>query len=293
MQQAVDEVVNAARPRWKDEAEARGVTIEITVDVGDVPPIAGSASGLHDVLLNLLMNAVDALAGGGRILIRARAVAEDVELVVQDTGVGMDEQVRRRVFEPFFTTRMEVGTGLGLSTAHSTVTQWGGTIEVASERGQGSAFTLRLPIWQGEAQQECRRPAEVDVVVPSSTGSSRILVAEDEGVVQLMLAAVLEKAGHEVDVVADGPAALDRVERGRYQVAIIDLGMPGLPGDQVGLAIKRRDPKVATILITGWTLDGDDPRLATFDQCLRKPFSPRQVETAVARAVAMRAGQRS
>lgn len=293
VQQAVDEAVDAARPRWKDEAEARGVKVEIAVEIGDVPPIAGTPSGLHDVLLNLLLNAVDAVAGGGQILIRARAVEECVELVVQDTGVGMHEQVRRRVFEPFFTTRMEVGTGLGLSTAHSTVTQWGGSIEVDSERGQGSTFTLRLPIWQGTREQESPPSVEVDAGVAPALASSRILVAEDEAVVQLMLVSVLEKAGHEVDVEGDGRAALDRVEPGRYQVAIIDLGMPGLPGDQVASAIKRRDPKVATILTTGWILDGDDPRLAAFDHCLQKPFSPKQAETAVARAVAICSGERS
>ena len=284
LRQAVDEAVQAARPRWKDEAEARGVTIEIAVEVGDLPSIAGSASGLHDVLLNLLLNAVDAMAAGGQIRIRAREVSGNVELSVDDTGVGMHEQVRRRVFEPFFTTRMEVGTGLGLSTAHSTVTQWGGTIEVTSERGEGSTFTLTLPIWRGEPLQEDPPPPEPKAAVPTSAEPCRILVAEDEGVVQVMLATVLESAGHEVDVVGDGPTALDCVEPGLYQVAIIDLGMPGLPGDQVASAIKRRDSEVATILITGWVMDPGDPRLEDFDQCLQKPVTPKQVVAAVARA---------
>ena len=144
---AVQEAVQAAQPRWKDEPESRGVAIEVVTELEGVPPIRGTQAGLHDILLNLLFNAVDAMPEGGRITIGAQAVEEGVQITLADTGVGMDDETCRRVFEPFFTTKADVGSGLGLSTIHGAITRWEGAIEVESRPGQGTAFTLRLPIW--------------------------------------------------------------------------------------------------------------------------------------------------
>ena len=140
----VMEAVRTARPKWKDEPESRGISLEVTTDLEAVPPILGTESGLHDILLNLLLNAVDAMPEGGTIEIGTEAVEEGVRLTVRDTGVGMDEETRMQVFEPFFTTKMDVGTGLGLSTVYGTVTRWGGSIEVESSPGRGATFSIYL-----------------------------------------------------------------------------------------------------------------------------------------------------
>jgi PAS domain S-box-containing protein len=122
----VREAVQAVRPRWKDEAEAKGLAIEVVTRLRDVPPIRGSVSGLHDLLTNLQFNAVDALPAGGTITIETQWVDEQVHLTFRDTGSGMAEETRRRVFEPFFTTKLDVGSGLGLSIGYNTVQHWGG-----------------------------------------------------------------------------------------------------------------------------------------------------------------------
>ena len=110
------------------------------------PPIQGTEDGLREVLVNLLLNAVDAMPQGGTITIHTQFVETDVQVSVSDTGVGMDEDTRMRAFEPFFTTKADVGSGLGLSTANNIVTRWGGEIQVDSEPGKGSTFTLRFPV---------------------------------------------------------------------------------------------------------------------------------------------------
>ena len=114
----VEEAVAAARLRWKDEAEAQGISIEVTVRLKDIPAVRAAPMELHQVLVHLIFNAVDAMPDGGKIDISTRAAGERVALQVQDTGIGMDEETQKQIFEPFFTTRQDVGSGLGLSVAY-------------------------------------------------------------------------------------------------------------------------------------------------------------------------------
>jgi PAS domain S-box-containing protein len=136
-----------ARPRWKDQAEAQGIHIEVVTELEEVPAICGTQPELDDVFLNLLFNAVDAMPSGGTLTFRSQAAGDEVLLSITDTGIGMDEETKRKVFEPFFTTKMNVGTGLGLSTVHGTIQRWNGSIEVESLPGEGTTFFLRLPTW--------------------------------------------------------------------------------------------------------------------------------------------------
>lgn len=117
--------IEAARPRWKDEPESWGIAIVVVTEIGDLPPIQATESGLHDIFTNLLFNGIDALPEGGTVRVETKLLADTVELTVSDNGVGMDAATRQRVFEPFFTTKAAVGTGLGLSIVNSTVILWG------------------------------------------------------------------------------------------------------------------------------------------------------------------------
>jgi signal transduction histidine kinase len=150
--QAVDvnrrvwESVELAKTRWRDEAETRGISIEMITELGEVSPVSGDPAQFSDLVLSLLFNAIDAMPEGGTITVSTCATQDDVVcLTVSDTGVGMDEGIRRHVFEPLFTTKVDVGSGLGLSTAYGTVVRSGGTMEVESEVGRGTTFTIRLP----------------------------------------------------------------------------------------------------------------------------------------------------
>ena len=298
--------MQAAQPRWKDESEAKGVSIRVVFDLDEgLPEIQGTEVGLHNILINLLFNAVDAMPEGGEIRITTRRretpppspppegegreqiappsplgkgdgglglsdfivhpSGEWVEVVVGDTGIGMDEKTRRRVFEPFFTTKLDVGTGLGLATVYGTVTRWGGLIDVESAPGRGATFTLLLPVWTAP---------EVGTQGPAGARRARrgrVLVVEDDRVVLDLLSDLLS-ADHEVEMVQSGAEALGRFAPGCYDMVLIDLGMPEMPGDQVAREMRRMDACVATVLITGWELGEADPRLSGFDFHVRKPF---------------------
>lgn len=145
--------------RWCEQPQRAGIHIGLDCALGDLPPICGTESGVHEIVANLVFNAVEAMPEGGQIRIRAATDEGYVRLSFSDTGRGMDEETRRRAFEPFFTTKAAVGSGLGLSSLHGMVTHWGGRAEVESEVGTGTTFRLWFPVWrQREHQGRGQRP---------------------------------------------------------------------------------------------------------------------------------------
>jgi PAS domain S-box-containing protein len=277
--QVVQQAVQTARPRWKDEPESRGIAIDVVTRWGDVPLIQGTEAGLHGILTNFIFNAVDAMPEGGTITIETQHTENHVEIVFSDAGSGMNEETKRRIFEPFFTTKMDLGTGLGLSTVYRTVTNWGGTIEVDSTSGEGTTFTLRFPVWTEEVAEKEGK------VAAQSTRSGKILVVDDDEEICGLLSRLLDEH-HEVEALTDGRRALERVAPGKYDVAMIDLGMSGISGDQLMRQIKNIDPQVTTVLITGWDLSDTDTRASSFDFHITKPFDDLdEVEGVVARAI--------
>ncbi|MBT4500703.1 MAG: PAS domain S-box protein [Gemmatimonadetes bacterium] len=285
LEAVVKEAIETTRPRWKDQAESRGIAVEVRTNLEVVPPICATRTRLCDMLINLVFNALDALPKGGRIDIGTRLIGELVELRVRDDGVGMDEDTQRRIFEPFFTTKADVGTGLGLSTVYNTVVQWNGSIEVDSALGKGTTVVMRFPAHREGGGEERVAEEESDVAA-----RGRLLIVDDDEIVIDFLGSLLSKE-HQVEAVVDGREALERFTRGRYQVALIDLSMPELPGDQVAKRMKREDPDIVTVLITGWELEPDDPRMACFDFVLIKPFSLLNVEVLITRSLALRASR--
>jgi PAS domain S-box-containing protein len=145
MSELAREVLELVRPRWQDESQLRGIAIEVSADLGEVPAVAGDPAALREVLVNLLLNAIDALPRGGRIMVRTWASGPWVCGAVSDTGAGMPEAVRARALEPFFTTKGVKSTGLGLSVAYGIVQQHGGDLTIESG-GQGTTVTVRLPV---------------------------------------------------------------------------------------------------------------------------------------------------
>ncbi len=248
-------------------------------------------SHLEQILLNLAVNANDAMPGGGQLLVatddvtldapvvRMHAVVPEgtyVRLTVQDSGVGMPREVLDRVFEPFFTTKeVGKGTGLGLSTVYGIVKQSQGHIEVESDPGQGTSFRVYLP-WV-TAGPEPAKPARVSP--PSGTGRprpARILVVEDEPAVRGLIRRTLAAASHDVLTAADGREALDAVGDGPpIDLLVSDVIMPGMRGTNVAAALRERLPDLPVLFLSGYT----GPR--NFDQefpgpradFLQKPFT--------------------
>ena len=261
----IEDAIAAARPRWKDEPQAQGNAITIHRNLSSVHMIKGTRTGLFDVLINLLFNAIDAMPDGGDIHLSTQQAPTHVLLEIRDNGQGMDPETIKRAFEPFFTTKIQTGTGLGLSTSLATLKEWGGDLTVHSAPDGGATFTLHLPLWQGSLP-----PVHSTTPATSST-RGQVLVVDDDESVRAALHHILADH-HDVRLAASSEEALKGFVPGRYDVVVVDLGMPQMPGDQLATEIRKRDPAVATILITGWTLESSDVRAASFDQILSKPL---------------------
>ena len=277
LNEAIQEAARVSRPRWRDEPEARGVAIDLALRLGEVDPIRGTWAGLQDIIINLLFNAVDAMPEGGTIRIATEAARDGARLTFEDTGIGMNEETRRRVFEPFFTTKPEVGTGLGLSTVFGTVGRWGGAVEVDSEPNRGTRFTFLLPGWEGEPQ--------ATETVPPQEPSATVLIVDDDGTVCDLLGRVLAD-GCIAKTASSAEEAVTRAKAGGVDAAVIDLGMPGVPGDRISAAVKAADPSISTVLMTGWDLGELGDRAEAFDFRIQKPFQDlTEVREIVMRAV--------
>jgi len=269
LNELIRQTVNITQPRWKDIPQERGVVIEVVMDLGEVDIIHANPAELREMLINLIFNAVDAMPEGGTLTLRTRQEGQWVVIQVQDTGVGMSEEVKQRLFEPFFTTKGEQGTGLGLAMCYGIVQRHEGKIEVESEPGRGTTFTIRLPLGEAEPQ-----PGEEEEELPPVPPLSVLLIDDDEAV-RAVVGRMLRALGHKVDMAADGLEGLEKLHTRHYDLLITDLGMPGISGRDVAREARIHIPQVPIILLTGWgdkmRAEGEIPPEA--DIVLSKPVT--------------------
>ena len=246
----VRDAIAITRPRW-EEKHARGRhPLHLEILLGQVPLISGRQAALSEVMTNLILNAMDAMPEGGTLTIRTHTGAGGTAvIVVKDTGIGMPEVTRRRIFEPFFSTKGESGSGLGLSMAYSIVKRHGGEIEVDSAPGAGTIFTL---VFAGEPAVV--RDAQGDDARGAQGRAARVLLVDDEPKVRDTLAELLASTGHAVTPVAGGHAALTEFAPGRFDAVISNLGMAGMNGWELAERLRAADDSVAILFVTGWGL---------------------------------------
>lgn len=283
-------MVDLTRARWHDIPQQRGVVIELKTDLGaDLPTIAGFPAEIREALINLVFNAVDAMPQGGTVTLRTRVVPLEsglrmVQVEVSDNGSGMDEETRRRCLEPFFTTKGERGTGLGLAMVYGIAQRHGAHLRVDSVVGKGTTMGLDFPL-------PAMRPAAVPTAVPAMAPTGlRLLVVDDDPLLLSTLHEALTGDGHLVTTADLGQKAIDlfRAACGSehpYAAVITDLGMPHVDGRAVATAIKTRSPTTPVILLTGWgrrlTMEGDIP--PHVDCVLSKPPNLAELRQALAR----------
>ena len=276
----LEEATALTEPRWKSQAQGRGVNIKVVRDVEDVPVILGEAAAVREMLTNLIFNAVDAMPEGGTITMRARLDGDHVLLTVTDTGVGMSEEVRRRCLEPFFSTKDQQGTGLGLSLVHATVQRHRGTLTVDSEPGRGTTFNVRLPI-HGPA------PAAPAVEPAEASRRLRVLVVEDDPLVRMALTEQLSSQGHTVESATNGLEGLDKFMSGRFDLVLTDRAMPEMGGDQLATTIKQLAPNKPIIMLTGFgdlmNVKGERP--VAVDAVVSKPVTLDSLAEAIRQVV--------
>ena len=270
----IQHVLEFTRARWKDNAEAKGILFKIQKSLPHLHPVAGNASELREVFINLINNALDAMPEGGSIKVRSLRDDDQVVVQMEDTGRGIPRTLQDRIFDPFFTTKGPQSTGLGLSVSYGIINRHRGTITVDSREGQGTTFSISLPIFDEVVERREKERPQVSI-----QGKAKILVIEDEEEVRKLLAAILTENGHEVEVAFDGLQGIELFERQRFDLVLTDLGMPGLSGWQVAKKVKSIDEKVPVALITGWNvkLDESEMKKSGVDLVIQKPFQVSQV----------------
>ncbi len=294
----ISQVLDLTRVRWRDMPMQNGIVIDLNSELAqNLPAILGVESELREALTNLIFNAVDAMPDGGTLTLRTRATNSPPSLVgtgntvpassglviveVVDTGVGMTEDTRRRCLEPFFTTKGERGTGLGLAMVYGTVQRHNAEIEIDSAPGQGTTLRLIFPV-------PSATPTSPEIIAsPPTLARLRLLIIDDDPLIIKSLRDALESDGHEVVAAAGGQAGIDAFLQGQntsnpFTLVITDLGMPYVDGRRVAKAIKLASPSTPVIMLTGWgermAAEGDIPH--NVDIVLSKPPKLRDLRTA-------------
>jgi signal transduction histidine kinase/ActR/RegA family two-component response regulator len=264
----VQQSVKLSQPKWKDQALANGVAIEIKTELESVPSVAGHESELREVLTNLVFNAVDAMPKSGSITLRTKVDGDAVRLEVSDTGTGMTEDVRQRCLEPFFSTKGEKGSGLGLAMVYGIIRRLRGTIDITSAVGVGTTFSIRLPI-QAEAETGTEHDGHnMDGV------RLQVLVVDDDPLVGRVTGEYLRVAGHSVEVVGSAAEAIKRFNPERVHLVVTDHGMPHMTGRQLAGVIKKVSPETPVLLLTGGDqLEPEDTVSQAVDAELSKPLT--------------------
>jgi len=284
LNQLSQQVIELTRPRWRDISHQRGISVEVKLDFdANLPDVVGTESELREALTNLIFNAADAMPDGGVITVRTRVrsftpgrsrvqAPTHVVLEVSDTGTGMDEETRKRCLEPFYSTKGQRGTGLGLAMVYGVVQRHDGTIEIESAPGRGSTFRLVFPLREAPPTETGGASAVAAALPPL-----RILFVDDEPLLRELVKEILEFEGHLVEVADGGQAGLEAFRAARqrdqpFNVVVTDLGMPRLDGRQLTQILKRESPSTPILMMTGWgTLIRGEDLPAQVDGVLNKP----------------------
>jgi len=271
----------------------------VMVPAAELGAVRADASQIEQVIMNLAVNARDAMPSGGRLTIETSNVSVDEEharfhpplasgnyvmLAISDTGAGMDSETQSRIFEPFFTTKGPKGTGLGLSTVYGIVKQSGGYIWVYSEPGKGTTFKIYLPRVAELAQTAAAGTAPTESVMPEP-GTETILLVEDEANLRYLARQFLEKQGYRVIDAADGAVAMQIAvaQEGVIHLLLTDVIMPGMNGRELAQRISEIRPNVKILYMSGYTENviGRNGMLDAGIRLLQKPFTLRDLKSKV------------
>jgi PAS domain S-box-containing protein len=286
LERCLTEAAALTAPRWRNQALATGVTIRMETAVDSVlPPIVGDEPELREMLTNLIFNAVDAMPGGGTIAVRARADGDGVRVEVADSGVGMSDEVRLRCLEPFFSTKGQAGSGLGLSLVNAIVERHGATLEIESRPGAGTTISVRFP---PSARPEGLATGPEAEELPRRL---RVLVVEDERVVRKVISEQLLVDSHTVETATNGIEGLEKFMSGWFDLVVTDRAMPEMGGDQLAATIARVAPGKPIIMLTGFgdLMEAKGERPLGVSVVVSKPVTGDTLHRAILEATADRA----
>ena len=270
----VDQAIDFLTPRIKELRDKEGVVVDFNVDVEEVGEVLIDPEDLKEVLVNMLLNSLEAMPDGGTVTVCARREDEEVKIDIIDSGTGIPKSERSKIFDPFYTTKGVKASGLGLCVSKGIVQNCGGAIALESEEGKGTKFTIRLPL---RTSPEAVKPDEGDkhitepIAIPQAL---KVLIVDDEFIIVELLTTLLKGLGHNVTGIADPLKARSILKEEVFDLVITDLGMPGVSGFELAKSVKERNPNTKVVLITGWGADYEkkDLRDRGVDGVLGKPF---------------------
>ncbi len=276
-----EQAVSLTEPLWKAQALKSGLVLNVeVVSAPDLAPVAGDPAELRELLTNLIFNAVHAMPEGGLITVRTRGDGGQVVLEVTDTGTGMTEEVRQRCLEPFFTTKGEKGTGLGLAMVGGIAQRHHATMDIQSEPGRGTTFCFRFPA-------QARPTADGATPALEEARPLKILVVDDQPFICEILVLFLAEDCHLAEAVSSGAAALECLSRDRYDLLITDQAMPEMTGSQLATAVAALSPETRVILLTGFGADEfPSEGAAVIDLVVSKPVTKEALRQAIAKVAA-------
>src|SRR5258705_3142120 len=276
------------RPKWESRSEFAPIRFALHADCKAF--VNGDPVELREVLVNMIINAVDAMPSGGEVRVSTQETADRALILITDTGTGMGPEVKSRLFDPFFTTKGRKGTGMGLAVSFGIIRRHDGSIDVESEPGRGTTFRISLPrvspsimLNQGPAAPETDAAPRGDKV--------RVLVVDDQTHVREVLIEALEAEGCEVLSADNGEAALTLFDQhqGRFDAIFTDIGMPDISGWELVKEIRRRSKTVPLAIISGWAdaISVETRNAVNADWVIAKPFDTNKISS-IAEEIAQR-----
>ncbi len=274
----IEDCITITQPYWYNEPRRQGIEIDVERNLDSVPDVMGAASELREVFVNLILNAVQAMPEGGTLTFETFADESSVYARVTDTGIGMSDEIQENIFEPLFTTKGEQGTGMGLAASYGIIQEHEGDIQVTSEPGEGTTFTMSFPP-ADESEPEPEESTEETV----DNENVRVLVVDDEEMVRSIITQLLTLNDHEVDRASSGAEALSMFEANHYDIVFTDFGMPEMTGAELSRKLHERQPDLPIILLTGYT--DTETAVDEVDDILSKPFKLEELEATIQKFV--------
>jgi len=271
LNELLEQSIEFMKPRWKSMAQANGIDYIIDQKgIENVSQLLCNPTEIREVFTNIINNALDAMPDGGSISLSTWSKENTLFASISDTGKGMTKEVKDSIFDPFFTTRCPEGIGLGMSIAYGIITRHGGKIEVESDLGRGSMFTMQFPTTNKKTSPTATPAPEQEINIKNL----RILVVEDEEDFCDIMDKFLSRKGHNVKTVDNGADAINIIKAEDFDLVLSDLSMANVNGYEVAMAINKLEKRPKIGIITGWRekLERFGEEDGKVDFILKKPF---------------------
>lgn len=278
----VNDAIEFTRPRIKTQTEMHGIDIKVEADLAAAEKVYGNSHELREALTNFIVNAVDAMPRGGKIRLTTTSDERQVFVSVSDSGTGMSQETLSHIFEAFYTTKGERGTGLGLAVTNNIISQHHGQLKVESELGLGTTFTVTLPTAKVsadifndvESTMSALLLEEPTDASFTSEEALHILVADDDVGARVALGRSLRNAGYTVEEAQNGAEAWQLLQQYSYDLIIADMGMPVMGGIELVEKMRRNSVHLPVIIVTGWNYTPNQSRLRNLqvDMVIAKPY---------------------